>query len=121
MITQEKFEKAVRKHKPNKFAIWVYDNFSAKRTKEFLRSFIIGLLIGSFIMGFVGIIVDSRLFIMLGTFIFVVVLIFVVVVLLIAVCFHKRFVRKVCKELKVSLLNFNYYSEKFWYNGILDG
>jgi len=106
MITQEQLIKVENNNLPTKLEKWYYDNFSKEAIKAGKKGnwVIFGILIIPFFIGMVGSILDAtKSLIEIATITLCILLLIFGIPWIISWYLHKFRIRKICKELNVTI------------------
>lgn len=116
-ISKEKFLEVYNKHLPNKWTTFIYRYFSRTTKKEdkWLSRSVYGILIVLFFLGFIGTILKVyHTFIGIVTFTFTGILILLVGSTLPALIMNNLRIRKIRKELNLSLNEYEFYVDIYF-------
>jgi sulfite exporter TauE/SafE len=116
-ITKEEFDKAYNKYSPNGWIKFAYKYFSQSTTEKDIKlsKTISYILIGLFLVGFIGTILNvSKLIIGIATYVFGIVLASLVLYLFSAVILNNIRLNKIRKELGVTKEEYENLVDKFY-------
>jgi len=116
-ITKKQFDAAYNKSLPSGWIRFAYKYFSKETEKKdmSLRNYLVGILLGLFLLGFFGTVFNaSHAFIGTATIIYSILLSILVLYLFSAVFLNNRRLKKVMKVLGVSKSEYNWLVNKFY-------
>lgn len=115
-ITEDEFINAYNSYPPNWWVRFIFKHFSkTDETKDLnINNFVTGILIGLFVVGFLGTILDwSKSVISTVTIIYAVILVFIVFSIFSAIWMNNKRIRKIADKLDVSLKEYDFLVKRF--------
>jgi len=115
-ISKEIFLKVYNSHPANKWTKFIFRYFSkeTKQENRWLSKLVTIILLSLFILGFISTILHfNNIFMGIVTILFTLILLFVTVSMFIAAMINNVRIKKIRKELKLSIKEYNYYASMY--------
>jgi len=116
-ITKDQFDNAYNQHLPNGWIRFAFKYFSKSTEKENLKlsNWLVGILLGLLVIGFIGTAADlSRAFIGTATITYGIILSVLVLYLFSAIWMNNFRLKKIMKILGVTKQEYNWLADKFY-------